>query len=195
MESLRRLYRWVLSWAEKPGGTWALFAISLAEASFFPIPPDPLLLLLCLGRPRRSLWFAAVCSAGSVLGGALGYLIGAQFFAFLGQPIIDLYGLADKYEELRLVFEQNNFLAIFVAGLTPIPYKVFTIAAGTFQVHFLVFLLASVLSRSLRFFAQGVLVLLVGDRVKEFMDRWFEWLAVAFVILLILGFVLIRWLV
>lgn len=194
LRRLRKLYEWVLSWSEHPSGTWALFFIAMAEAIFFPIPPDPLLVLLCLGRPRRGGWYAVVCSAGSVAGGVIGFLVGWHFFAIVGGPIIRFYGLGARYEQMRVLFEQNNFLAIFAAGLTPIPYKVFTIAAGAFQVNFFVFLLASTASRSLRFFCQGLLVFWAGGAVKRFLEEWFEWAVTAFFVLLVLGFLAVRWL-
>lgn len=193
MQSLRRLYNWTLSWADRPHGLLALFLISFAEASFFPIPPDPLLLLLCLGKPKRGPLFALVCTAGSVLGGMFGYLIGWQFFQLAGDRIIRFYGMEDEYAGLKEVFEANNFLTIFTAGLTPIPYKVFTIAAGAFRVNFLVFMLASLLSRGLRFLAQGLVIYRFGDRMKAIIEKWFEWLAFLFALLLVLGFVLVKW--
>jgi membrane protein YqaA with SNARE-associated domain len=191
---LRRLYDWVLRWAETPYGTWALFILAFCESSFFPIPPDVLLIALSLALPRKALKYALVCSAGSLLGGCFGYFIGWQFMASVGDPIIRFYGLTEKYEYIRALYRQYDAWAVGIAGLTPIPYKVFTITAGAFRINFIVFLIASAVSRSARFFAVAGLIYLFGPKIQPFIDRYFNALAIAFVILLILGFVLIRYL-
>jgi membrane protein YqaA with SNARE-associated domain len=191
---LRRLYDWVLRWAETPYGTWALFFLAFCESSFFPIPPDVLLIALSLALPRKALKYALVCSAGSLLGGCFGYFIGWQFMATLGDPIIRFYGLTEKFEYIRALYRQYDAWAVGIAGLTPIPYKVFTITAGAFRINFIVFLIASAVSRSARFFAVAGLIYLFGPKIQPFIDRYFNALAIAFVILLILGFVLIRYL-
>jgi membrane protein YqaA with SNARE-associated domain len=191
---LRRLYDWVLRWAETPYGTWALFILAFCESSFFPIPPDVLLIALSLALPRKALKYALVCSAGSLLGGCFGYFIGWQFMASVGDPIIRFYGLTEKYQYIRALYRQYDAWAVGIAGLTPIPYKVFTITAGAFRINFIVFLIASAVSRSARFFAVAGLIYLFGPKIQPFIDRYFNALAIAFVILLILGFVLIRYL-
>jgi membrane protein YqaA with SNARE-associated domain len=191
---LRRLYDWVLRWAETPYGTWALFFLAFCESSFFPIPPDVLLIALSLALPRKALKYALVCSAGSLLGGCFGYFIGWQFMATVGDPIIRFYGLTEKYEYIRALYRQYDAWAVGIAGLTPIPYKVFTITAGAFRINFIVFLIASAVSRSARFFAVAGLIYLFGPKIQPFIDRYFNALAIAFVILLVLGFVLIRYL-
>ena len=121
---LKRLYNWVLHWAETPYGTWALFLLAFAESSVFPIPPDVLLIALAISIPKKSFKYALVCSAGSVLGGGLGYLIGLQFMEFIGQPIIDFYGVGDKYHYIEQLYNRYDAWAVGVAGFTPIPYKV-----------------------------------------------------------------------
>ncbi len=189
---LRRLYDWVLRWADRPGGVWALFGIAFAEASFFPIPPDVLLLPLALGRPRRAFWFALTCTAGSVLGAIGGYLIGSFLFASIGQPILDLYGAGDQYENLGRMYNDNLWLTLGTAGFTPVPFKVFTIAAGAFGVSFVPFVLISALSRSARFFLVAGLIRLFGEPIRGFIDRWFNLLSILFLILLVGGFLLVR---
>lgn len=191
---LRRLYDWVLRWAETPYGTWALFFLAFCESSFFPIPPDVLLIALSLALPRKALKYALVCSAGSLLGGCFGYFIGWQFMATVGDPIIRFYGLTEKFEYIRALYSRYDAWAVGIAGLTPIPYKVFTITAGAFRINFIVFLIASAVSRSARFFAVAGLIYLFGPKIQPFIDKYFNALAIAFVILLILGFVLIRYL-
>jgi membrane protein YqaA with SNARE-associated domain len=186
---------WVESFAEKPGAEWALFLIAFAESSFFPIPPDVLLIALAVSIPRKSLRFAAICSLGSVLGGMFGYLIGLEFYELIGSRIVELYGVQEQYDTVRQLYSENAFLAIALAGFTIIPYKVFTIAAGAFGVSFEVLVLASAVSRTARFFLVAGLFYFFGPPIKSLIDRYFEALAVAFVVLLVFGFMLIRWLV
>jgi membrane protein YqaA with SNARE-associated domain len=186
---LHRLYHWVLGWADRPGGTWALFGIAFAESSFFPIPPDVLLIPLALGNVRRALWFALVCTAGSVAGAVLGYVIGSSLFASIGQPIIELYHGMDHYNELGQLFEDNLLVTLGTAGFTPIPFKVFTIAAGAFGVSFPAFVAISALSRGARFFLVAGLIRLFGESIRVFIEKYFNLLTIAFVVLLVLGFV------
>jgi membrane protein YqaA with SNARE-associated domain len=191
---LRRLYEWTIHWADTPYAVWALFLLAFAESSFFPIPPDVLLIAMALAAPRRSLRFALICTVGSVLGGILGYGIGALFFETAGKPILSFYGYTEQFHRLSAGFAEHGFLYIFVAALTPIPYKVFTIAAGVCHAHvpLPVLLAASVVGRGLRFFAVGTLFRLFGRPIREFVDRYFNLLTVAFVALLVLGFVCVR---
>lgn len=191
---LRRLYSWVLHWAETPYGTWALFLLAFSESSFFPIPPDILLIALAVAIPKRSLYYALVCSAGSVLGGCLGYLIGWQFMVGIGEKIISFYGLTQKVEYIQSLYMQYDALAIGIAGFTPIPYKVFTISAGALSINFSVFVIASLVSRSLRFFLVGWLIYRFGSGIQAFIEKYFNTLAVAFTILLVAGFVIIKYL-
>ena len=191
---LRRLYDWVLHWANTPYGTWALFVLAFCESSFFPIPPDVLLIALAVAVPRKSLKYALVCSVGSLLGGCFGYFIGWQFMDAVGDPIIQFYGFQAKYEYIRELYSRYDAWAVGIAGFTPIPYKVFTITAGAFRINFVVFLVASAVSRSARFFIVGGLIYLFGPKIQSFIDKYFNILAIAFVVLLILGFVLIKYL-
>jgi membrane protein YqaA with SNARE-associated domain len=191
---VKRLYDWVLRWAETPYGTWALFILAFCESSFFPIPPDVLLIALSVALPRRSLKYALVCSAGSLLGGCFGYLIGYQLMASIGDPIIRFYGLFEKYEYIQSLYARYDAWAVGIAGFTPIPYKVFTITAGAFRINFMVFLIASAVSRSARFFLVGGLIYIFGPKIQSFIERYFNILAVVFVILLVLGFILIKYL-
>ena len=193
MGRVRSLYDWVLTWADSPYGTWALLVLAFAESSFFPIPPDVLLIALCVGRPKRSLWFAAVCAVGSVSGGIAGYGIGV-FAEDLGKSIIGFFG--EHYIAVAQgAFEEYGAWAVATAGFTPVPYKVFTIASGMFheQVPLSLFIVASALSRSARFLLVAGLIRLFGAPVKAFIDRWFNVLSIAFVVLLVGGFVVIKW--
>ncbi len=191
---LRRLYDWVLYWAETPYGTWALFLLAFCESSFFPIPPDILLIALAVAVPKKSLKYALICSAGSVLGGCFGYLIGWQFMTSIGSPIVAFYGLGAKLEYIGALYNKYDAWAVAIAGFTPIPYKVFTIAAGAFKINFSVFVLTSLVSRSARFFIVGGLIYIFGPKIQGFIDKYFNILAVAFTVLLVLGFVGIKYL-
>jgi len=191
---LRRLYDWVLHWARTPYGTWALFFIAFSESSFFPVPPDILLIALSVALPKKSFKYALVCSAGSLMGGCFGYFIGWQFMATVGNAIIRFYGLFDKYEYIRQLYVTYDAWAVGLAGFTPIPYKLFTITAGAFRIDFVVFLIASAVSRSARFFLVGSLICAFVPRIQSFIDRYFNTLAVIFMILLILGFVIVKYL-
>jgi membrane protein YqaA with SNARE-associated domain len=191
---VRRLYDWVLHWAETPYGAPALFGLALAESSFFPIPPDPLLIALCLGAPGLSLRFAANATIASVLGGMLGYGIGAGawhlmegwFFAYV--PGVS----AEAFAGVQRLYDRYDFWAVFLAGLTPIPYKVFTLSAGVFSINFPVFVVASVLSRGLRFFLLAGLIFYFGQPITRFIDRYFNLLAWAFGLLLVGGFLVLE---
>ncbi|MFC1878221.1 YqaA family protein [Thermodesulfobacteriota bacterium] len=191
----KNLYKWVLTWADTPYGGWALFILAFSESSFFPIPPDVLLIALAVGKPKKALKFALICSIGSVLGGILGYLIGWQFMAVVGHKIIAFYGLTEKVATIASLYNQYNAWAVGIAGFTPIPYKVFTITAGAFRINFLIFLLASTVSRSARFFLVGGLIFMFGPRIQVFIDKYFNILAIAFTVLLIASFFLIKVLV
>lgn len=191
---LKRLYYWVLSWAESPWGTWALFFIAIAESSFFPIPPDILLIALGISVPKKSFKYALVCSIGSVLGGMIGYLIGYSFYETIGLYLINLYSAHEYFNSVANLYQQNAFLAVAIAGFTPIPYKVFTIAGGFCRIDLLTFIIASILSRSARFFIVATIVRFGGESARKFIDRYFNLLTIIFVILLVLGFLAIKYL-
>ncbi|MBW2568073.1 MAG: DedA family protein [Deltaproteobacteria bacterium] len=190
---LKHLYSWVLHWAETAYGTWALFFLAFCESSFFPIPPDILLIALSATIPKKAFKYALICSAGSVFGGCLGYLIGWQFMLSIGEKIINFYGMSQKVDYIRTLYMQYDALAIGVAGFTPIPYKVFTISAGAFGINFPVFVIASLVSRSLRFFLVGGLIYYFGPAIQSFISKYFNILAVAFTILLVAGFAIIKY--
>lgn len=192
---VRRLYDWVLSWAATPYGVPALALLGFAESSFFPVPPDALLIALSLGVPARALRFAAVTTVTSVAGGMAGYLIGFGAWSFASDFFFAYVpGVTPAaFERVKAVYDAYDFWAIFVAGFTPIPYKVFTLSAGVFSVSFPVFVVASVLSRGARFFLLGALVWRYGPRISGFIDRYFNVLTWVFTALLVGGFVLLRY--
>lgn len=192
MRTLRALYQWVLHWAETPYGPWALFVLAFAESSFFPIPPDVLLIALAISIPLRAFRYAAICSVGSVAGGMFGYLIGAQLMEAVGRPILEFYDVTDQYENLQVLYQAHGAWAVGIAGFTPIPYKVFTISAGAFAINFPVFVVASVVGRSARFFLVAGLIYKFGEPVREFIERYFNLLAIIFAALLVGGFILVK---
>jgi membrane protein YqaA with SNARE-associated domain len=190
---LRSLYDWVLHWANTPHGTWALGILAFAESSFFPLPPDPLLIALALGAPHKALWYALVCTVASVAGGVLGYVIGLGFMGTVGDRILKFYGAQERFESIKRLYDRYDAWAVAIAGFTPIPYKVFTITAGVFRIRFKVFLLASIIGRAGRFFLVAGLISWFGTPIREFIDEYFNLLSVGFIVLLVLGFVVIRY--
>lgn len=203
MKWFKDLYEWVLGWAQSKYGTVALFFLAFIESIFFPIPPDILLIALALGATNKSFRYALVCSVGSVLGAIIGYSIGyyawltdsGEFTAFANFFFDHIPGFTNAlYYKIQQMFNEWDFWVIFTAGFTPIPYKVFTITSGVFDINFGMFLIASVISRSARFFLVAWLIWKFGPSIKHFIDKYFNILALAFTVLLIGGFVLIKYL-
>ena len=188
----RRLYDWVLHWAETPYGVPALFILAFAESSFFPIPPDVLLIALAVSVPGRSLWFALVCLVGSITGAYLGYALGYFGWEAVGRPLVDFYHGHETMEWVHLQYETYGFWGVLVAALTPIPYKIFTIASGVFHFDLGTFTAASILGRGLRFFAVGTLIYYFGPTIRDALDLHFNLIAAIFILLLIGGFVAIK---
>jgi len=219
--TLRHLYDWVLSWASSPYGWLALFLIAFAESSFFPIPPDVLLIALVLGWRKKAFHLAALCTLGSVLGAMFGFWIGSAFFG----PVNSLmeiilghdtwFGVAGQaatavqldgftffryadgahgqsvFLTVKDLYDKNAFMALFTAAFTPIPFKVFTIAGGYFQIPFGILVIASAIGRAMRFFLVAGLLFIFGEPMKRFIEKYFDILALLFMVLLIGGFVLI----
>lgn len=192
---IRRLYEWVLHWADTPYGAIALFILAFTESSFFPIPPDVLLIALAISKPKKAFYYAIICSIGSVLGGIGGYAIGLFLMDSIGAKIFSAYGLMEKYNYVQEMYMKYDAWAVGIAGFTPVPYKVFTISAGAFKISFPVFVIASLISRSLRFFIVAGLIYLYGASIKKFIEKYFNILSIVFTILLIGGFVLIKYLI
>ena len=186
---LRRIYDWCIDAADKPYALWILGAVAFAESSFFPIPPDIMLLPMSLARPRRAWLFAALCTIASVAGGVLGYAIGALLYDSVGQWLINLYHLGDKVESFRASYAEWGSLIILLKGLTPIPYKLVTITSGFAGYNIWLFILCSIIARGGRFFIVAVVLNRYGDVIRaEIEKRLGLWLT-AFVLLLAGGFV------
>lgn len=191
---LRRLYDWTMSLAAHRRASHALAGVSFAESSFFPIPPDVLLIPMVIAERHRAWLYAGLCTVASVLGGLFGWLIGAFLFEALAQPILQVYGYADKFDEFAVHYNEWGWWIVFFGGLTPFPYKVITIASGATGLSLPVFLVASVLSRGMRFFAVSGLLYWVGPPIRDFIERRLGLVFTIFMVLLIGGFVAARYL-
>ena len=194
MRFLRRLYDWVLSWADSPYGVPALFLLAFAESSFFPIPPDILLIALAVAVPQRAFWFALVCLTGSLAGAFVGYGIGYAAWESIGQPLVAFYNGEETMAWISLQYQTYGFWGVLVAAITPIPYKVFTIASGVFRFDLLTFATASLLGRGARFFAVGWLIFKFGPAIKATIDANFNRLAILATVLVVGGFLVLKWL-
>ncbi len=198
MNFVKKLYDWVLSWGDSRWGWLALLVLAFTESSFFPIPPDVLLVALCLGMTTRSFRYAAICLIGSVLGAMAGYALGfflwqtpAGEYTALAEFFFQHVFTVESFEEVSTLYDKYNFWIVFTAGFTPLPYKLFTITGGLFHINFGMFVLASVISRGLRFYLIAWLIWRFGAPIKDFIDKYFNWLAIAFTVLLIGSFVMI----
>ena len=188
MDILRDVVAWTASWANTPYGLGALFAIAFAESSFFPVPPDVLMIPMALAQTHQALVFAAVALMGSLLGGIFGYFIGNKG----GRPILNRFFSEDKIALVQDYYHRYDVWAVGVAGFTPIPYKLFSISAGAFELDFKRFMLASLIGRGGRFFLVGLVIMVFGEPVKEFLDKYFDLAAIAILVLFIGGFWVIR---
>lgn len=204
MRWLRKLYDWVLKWSNSKYGPLMLGLMAFAEASFFPIPPDVLLIPLALGLRAKALRLAFICSLGSILGAIFGYVIGSYLwwegvnqFSWLARLFFDVIpGFTPEiFYSIQTKYEIWNFWVVFTAGFTPIPFKVITISAGAFDINFILFVIASTLSRSARFFLLSALIWKFGEPMRVFIDKYFNLLAIIFMILLIGSFVLIKYVI
>jgi membrane protein YqaA with SNARE-associated domain len=191
---MRSLYEWMMRAAASDRAPSALFWVSFVERSVFPIPPDVMLIPMAIANRVRAWWYAAVATIGSVLGGLLGYAIGYFLFDLVGQPILNFYGYADKFHEFAARYNEYGAWIVFMAGLTPFPFKVITIASGTTSMNVLVFVLASIVGRASRFFAVAALLYFFGQPIRAFIERYFGILTVLFFVLLVGGFAAVRYL-
>jgi len=191
---LKRLYEWTL---EKAGHRHAerwLGAISFAESSFFPIPPDIMLIPMCLAKPERAFRYALICTIASVVGALLGYAIGYFLLETVGQAILDFYGLGGRFESFAAQFNEQGWIIVLLAGFTPLPFKVITIAAGATAMPLYVLIAAAVIARSARFFLVAALLWKFGEPVKRIIDRHFGLITTAVAIVGVGGFIAIRYL-
>ena len=189
---LRKLYDWTMRIAETRGATKALAGVSFAESSFFPIPPDVLLIPITIARPRSWISIATICTVASILGAFLGYAIGAFLFEAVAQPILDFYGKGDSFEKLTAWYDEWGGWAVLAAALTPFPYKVITIFSGAVGFNLVTFTIVSIIGRAGRFFLVAWLCARYGAPVRTFIEKYLGILTIAFMVLLIGGFYLVR---
>lgn len=190
---LRRLYAWVMLQAEHPRAMWILQVITFLESSIFPIPPDPLMIPLMLARRQQAFRIAAICTVVSVIGGFAGYAIGMFLWETVGLWVFQTYNLMDKFEATKAGFDEYGAWIIIAKGMTPIPYKLLTIAAGVFKFNLLTFTIASVVSRGIRFFLLATLLYFYGPPIREFIEKRLEILTLGFMVLLVGGFLLFKY--
>lgn len=191
---LRALYDRVLALAAHPQARVWLFIVAFAESSVFPIPPDVILAPMAVARPDRWLASALICTAGSALGGVAGYLIGWGLYEAVAVPVIEFYRMHDAYERFRVLYLEYDWMVVAIAGFTPIPYKLATIASGAVQMAILPFIVASVLSRGARFFMVALVAAKFGPPVLAVIEKRLTLFTVAFLVLLVGGFVFVRYL-
>lgn len=191
---LRRLYDWTISLARSRHAYWALAAVAFIESSVFPIPPDVLMIPMIVARPRHAWRIASVALVASVLGGALGYLIGAALFDSVGQPVLAFYGKLDAAHTFAAEFNKWGAWAVLMAGMTPFPYKVITIVSGWTHLNFAVFMAASVVARGARFFVVAGLLRVFGEPVRDFIERRLGLVFTLGLVLLFGGFLAVRYL-
>lgn len=194
MKIFRSLLDWVWRMAETEGAMKVLFLVSLAESVFFPIPPDLLLIPMALAQQKKAFRIAGICLIASVIGGAIGYFIGAFFMDTIGMSIVNFYGLTDQYLVVQEWYEKYNAWVVAVAGLTPIPYKLCTLTAGAFHVNFYIFFVMSFLSRGLRFFVVAGLIYLFGHKIRYFLEKRLDLVFVLCMVLVVIGFIMVTYL-
>lgn len=189
---VRNVYNAVINLsANKHALAW-LFVISFAESSFFPIPPDIMLIPMILVAPKQAWKIAGICTLASVIGAYFGYIIGFYLFELVAEPLLNFYGYLDKFNEFKNLYSEYGAWIVFGAGITPFPYKIITIASGVVHLNLVIFTVASIIARGLRFFVIAWLLKVYGEKMRSFIEKNLGWLSVLFLILLIGGFLLIK---
>ncbi len=192
---MRRIYDWMMRKAADERAPAALFGVAFIESSVFPIPPDVMLVPMVLADRRKAWWYATLATIGSVLGGLLGYAIGYYLFESVGQPILRFYGKADSFQTFVSWFNEWGVWILIIKGMTPLPYKVLTIAAGVASMNIFSFVAASIIARAMRFFLVAGLLYFFGEPIRDFIEKRLTLITTVFVVLLVGGFVAVRYLV
>ena len=190
---MRRMYDWMMAQARSPGAPHALFWVSFIESSFFPIPPDVMLIPMVIANRLKAWFYATVATVGSVIGGVFGYAIGYFFFEQIGRPILEFYGKAESFGEFTSWFNEWGVWILIIKGMTPFPYKVLTITAGVTHMPVIEFMVASVIARAMRFYLVAGLLYFFGEPIREFIEKRLSLVTTVFVVLLVLGFVAIKY--
>jgi membrane protein YqaA with SNARE-associated domain len=190
---MKRLYEWMMWQAGGPRAPHALFWVAFIESSIFPIPPDVMLIPMALAQRLKAWWFATIATIGSVLGGIAGYAIGYFLFEYIGQPILQFYGYADRFETVAGWFNEWGVWILIIKGMTPFPYKVLTILAGAAHMNLVAFIVASIIARAMRFYLVAGLLYYFGNPIREFIEKRLSMLTTLFVVALVGGFVAIRY--
>ena len=189
---VRKIYDSVFHLSKENGAIYWLFAIAFIESSFFPIPPDVMLIPMILAAPKKAWSIAGVATVGSVIGAYLGYAIGFYFFQLIAEPLLNFYGYLEKFNSFKDLYNQYGSWIVFGAGITPFPYKIITIASGVVHMNLIVFTIASIIARGMRFFLVAWLLKKYGETMREFIEKNLGWLSILFLLLLIGGFAVIK---
>jgi membrane protein YqaA with SNARE-associated domain len=190
---MRRLYDWMMRMAGHRKAPQALFWVAFIESSVFPIPPDVMLIPMILAQRAKAFLYATICLAGSVIGGVAGYAIGYYLFDLIGEPVLRVYGYGEKYQQTADLFNEWGPWILIAKGWTPFPYKVLTIAAGAFKMSIVPFILASIVARAMRFYLVAALLYWFGEPIRDFIEKRLSLVTTAFVVLLVGGFVAIKY--
>ena len=193
MKILRNIYNWTLNKADHPKAPWFLSLISFAESSFFPIPPDIILIPMIIANKLKAWWYAFICTVSSVLGGIVGYFIGAFFYSTIGITIIQYYTLEEQFFNFESMYNQYGFWIILGAGFTPFPFKFITIASGFLHLNIFLFIIVAFIGRGLRFYLIAFLLRIFGNWINSFIDKYFNFLAILFFVLLIGSFIFLKY--
>ena len=191
MRFFRRFYDRMMIWSQHRHAPWFLFGVAFAQSSFFPLPVESMLFPMALANRRRALFYAGLCTVGSVLGGIAGYMIGSFLYESVGKPILAFYGKENFYAEFQMLYQQYGAWIVAAGGVTPLPYKVVTIASGAMHLNLLTFVVASTLARGSRFFLEAILIYFMGDAISRFIDRYFGLVTMATFVLVLGGFVVL----
>lgn len=189
---VRKIYDSVFHLSKENGAIYWLFAIAFIESSFFPIPPDVMLIPMILAAPKKAWSIASVATVGSVIGAYLGYAIGFYFFQLIAEPLLNFYGYLEKFNSFKDLYNQYGAWIVFGAGITPFPYKIITIASGVVHMNLIVFTIASIIARGMRFYLVAWLLKKYGETMREFIEKNLGWLSILFLLLLIGGFAVIK---
>lgn len=193
MNQIRNLYNWTLRLSGSKHATPALATVSFVESSVFPIPPDVMLIPMCIARRDKAFFYATVCTVASVIGGLLGYAIGYFLFETLGQKILEIYGAADKFSDMQHRYDEYGGWIILAKGLTPFPFKILTILSGVMKMNLQIFILSSIAARAMRFYLVAGLLWKFGAPIQAFIEKYLGWVTLAFLFVLIGGFVAVAY--